>query len=313
VQALIGRIQYYYYSHPMARQESEAVMKSNEKDPDILHEEGADWYLDETWQGESKSSNKTSDKYNKIRCTFAGRSWDFVSMPTCVKSPSVVLCPCVSCPDAPPDKVFPIQLISVRVDEADDAILIFRWFYKKNDLPSTPPRDFGDDELALGSAIFETPAEFVRDAVLVSFSDFASKRIFKCCLSFDDNIKSREKRHRGKRTKKYCALRRIFPKLILSIAPPLPKQSSTAVKFVVSRAPPPLVLNARPPSLISSSLQQHQPPTSLNRIKFIPSKKKQQRRSPRNLDGSGHGINGSTTSEEEYQLHDEEDIQSSAS
>lgn len=186
---VVGRLQKQYYASPIAAREEELLGALGRLPR--LSDDGADWSFEDEWLVKVERKRRY---YRCVRVAYRGRAWDIVPGPLSDVSDrrKPLLAPLVYAPDVP-DAVFPVFVVDVYLDEGNDAILAFKWFYSRDDdLPPSAEKHarrwFHERELAVGSSVFTTPVDYVRDVALVGSSPEDAAATFFCRTEFDDRI-----------------------------------------------------------------------------------------------------------------------------
>lgn len=190
---MVGLLQRQYYSRPIACREEELSYQD---------EVAAEWSLVD--DALVKVENQCR-YYSEIKVAYRGRQWDI--------SPDSDLIPMIHAPDVP-ETTFPVKVVDIYVDPNGFAMLSFKWFYRKHEIKRASGKrakksiafyeEEKDEEVAeggrrrrgvevaVGTAVFSTPIEFVRDASLVAYgntllhSPLAKNADFYCRREYDD-------------------------------------------------------------------------------------------------------------------------------
>lgn len=192
---LVGELQRYYYSWPIAAREEEVLEAKNLKKMLIslahnrpARDNHAEWHFEDEWLVKVEHKRRY---YSKVRVTYRGRVWNITPGPLsdAAAQDALLLVPMVYAPDVP-KSAFPVFVVDVYLDENKDAILAFKWFYRKHEFAGKARKrasTFHDCEVAVGSTVFTTPVDFVRDVALVGSSpEDLSVATFFCRREYDD-------------------------------------------------------------------------------------------------------------------------------
>lgn len=194
IRRLVGELQQYYYSWPIAAREEEVLEAKNLKKRllspahyRVGRDYHAEWHFEDEWLVKVEHKRRY---YSKVRVTYRGRTWNLTPGPLSdAAQDALLLVPMVHAPDVP-KSAFPVFVVDVYLDENKDAILAFRWFYRKHEFAGKAKKrasTFHDREVAVGSTVFTTPVDFVRDVALVGSSpEDLSVATFFCRREYDD-------------------------------------------------------------------------------------------------------------------------------